>query len=340
MEFNNKQLILVGEDYIVEEVIKPRLSKPGPGDSLGPLDDARDLIPRGPRLVFSIDGGSISGMKLPWRTYADIGWAAVTGALSDHLAKASYPYGFMVAVGVQPSLGIGSLNELISGVYAASKHYGVKYLGGDTNSARDGWIAVSVIGFTTAKKLPRRDGARPGDAIVVVGEYGAMGLIAMHGSGISEIMPWIKDATQRPTINMALAEVVAQNYRWIHASMDVSDGLGYTLYKVSIESGILSRVYRMPPVRSEVWEACSYDEKRVWEAVLNGGEEYGAVFYVDPGGLKHFTSQLEEAGITYSIVGEALQDKPGLRIGDYKPGELTIYRWDQFRTWTRIGINE
>ncbi len=334
MEFNDKELVFIGEEYVIKKIIKPHLSPPEPGESLGPLDDVRDLIPHGPRLTFSVDGSNIASLKLEWRTYADVGWAALTGALSDHVVKGSHPHAVMVALGVSPNTHISSLKDLIAGIYAAVKHYGVRYMGGDLNSSVTEWIAVSVIGYTSAKRLPRRDGAKPGDKIIVTGKYGAMGMVATGRADLVKYFPWIEGETKRPIISIDLAEIVAANYRWIHASMDVSDGLGYTVITISRDSRVKSILKRPPVIHAGVLEYCGEDVKCIWDLALNGGEEYGGVFYVDPGGVEQFTQQLSEAGIPYRIVGEAVEGEPGLVIEDYP--DARIKRWDQFMKWTDI----
>ncbi len=337
MGMNNKSVALWTEKKVIEELIAPLLSKREHGESLDKLDDVRDILPHGARIVVNIDGGDIPRMKYPWRTYADVGWTAVVGVMSDHLAKGSIPYAMLVSLGVTPNTSVNDLKNLLEGIYAATREYGLRYLGGDLNSSNSLWISIAIIGFTSAKKLPTRDGAKPGDKIVVVGKYGASGVIALEGTLYAKLLPWVIEATQRPYVKTELAYVVAKHYRVIHASMDTSDGLGYTLYEISKRSKVKSILVDKPLHYEELYQNCIKKidtEKCIWSLILSGGEEYGAVFYVDPRGVKDFTSDLEAYGIPYKVVGEAMEGEPGVKVKDVK--ELEVMYWDQFTGWKKL----
>ena len=73
----------LGEKSVIEKIISRYISKPGYGEYLDFPNDARDIIPIAPRILFSIDGYALDKVKLPWRTMRDVGYAAVVGAISD-----------------------------------------------------------------------------------------------------------------------------------------------------------------------------------------------------------------------------------------------------------------
>ncbi len=328
---------LNGEKSIINKIIYPLLSRSVEGGTLGPLDDARDFIPKAPRIVVNSDGGDVEAAKYKWRTYADVGWSMIVGALGDHIVKGSIPYAILVTMGIPASIDVSVLENLFNGIYAAVREYRLKYLGGDLNSSCSIWVSVTAIGFTSAKKLPRRDGALPGDKIVVVGEYGASGLIALEGEEYANMYPWIKEVTQRPHIRIELAHIVAKHYRSIHASMDVSDGLGYTIYEISMRSGVRSILKNKPLYYEAIDDYCSRRRNReecLWSTILSGGEEYGGVFYVDPAGLEEFINDLESFNIPYRVVGEAAKDNPGIEIEGIE--HIDIMYWDQLQGWKKL----
>ncbi|MEZ0394178.1 MAG: thiamine-phosphate kinase [Desulfurococcaceae archaeon] len=321
-----------GEDAAIEAISRflgnTRLG------SLSHPDDARDAIPLGPRLVFNVDGYSIRSLALPWRSLADIGWSAVVGALSDHYAKGSVPAYAMVALGLDPGWEIGQLEELARGLWEAARAHGVEIVGGDTNSAGDPWIAVAVIGFSSARRLPGRRGMGPGDRIVVTGTYGAMGFVSLRGIEEAGRRGWVVELTRRPRPDPRVAFAVQAAHELLRASMDVSDGLGYTLLHLSRLNGVGIVLEDLPPHPSELEEECGGDRECLWRYVLSGGEEYGCVFAVGEDG-KRFLEELDGMGVEYKVVGRAVEGPPGVFVKGV--GEARFLAWDQFAGFSARG---
>src|SRR5579872_2295886 len=108
---------------------------------------------------------------------------AVAMCVSDFAAKGVRPTAFMVSVGLRRGTPEEKVVELASGLLEASHEWNVKLVGGDTSEADDLIIDCSMTGF--AKKIVRRDGARPGECVVTSGPFGqtAAGLkILMDGA--------------------------------------------------------------------------------------------------------------------------------------------------------------
>ena len=64
-----------------------------------------------------------------------------------------------------------NIEGLANGFAIASKEFGVKIVGGDTNEAGELVIDCSMIGFPVFK-VPTRSGAKPGDYVIVSGAFG------------------------------------------------------------------------------------------------------------------------------------------------------------------------
>ncbi len=333
MAAGKRELGFFSEEYVIDEIIAKYITPPSSTEYLGFHEDARDIFPISPRILFNVDGSSIRGLKLPWRTYRDVGYSAVAGAISDHVVKGSVPRDIMVSIGYDPRDGIENLEELIKGIADAVNEYKLRYLGGDTNKSSDPWISVAAIGYTSAKKPPTRSHGCPGDIVVVTGRYGAMGVVAIDGIDKAGKLEWVVKATKRPHINIRLAYIVATHYREINAAMDVSDGLGYTLLELATRSGIRIVLNQLPLYYDELHELCS-DEKCLWRYVLNGGEEYGGVFLVRRTSAERFLRDLENYDIPYKIIGYAVEGEPG--VVHEKLGLIDIYRWDQFSGWKKL----
>lgn|GEM_PF-599467 len=335
MAARDKKLAGIGEDELVEIILK-YLDPSKPYEHLPPGDDARDFLPRGPKQVFSSDAYSFSSLKLPWRTWRDAGWAGVVGCISDHFSKGSIPDIAMVSLGLSPSMSLGDFVELIEGIREVLTYYRVVYGGGDLNSSSDPWISASIVGFTTAKKPPRRYGARPGDKIVVTGKYGAMGIVSIDGVEEASRYKWVVEATRRPKPQVETSIVIAAHYRWIDASMDVSDGLSYTIHLMAKGSGLSARIDSPPLHYEELDEFCrdKKDPKRcVIERCLAGGEEYGVVLALPEKYVGEVTSYMDMYGVSYKVIGEFIDGgEPGKIY--WRGREISVVGWDQFRGWS------
>ncbi len=331
MEAGDKTLGDIGEKRVIEEIISKYIAKPFFDEHLGFPNDARDLLPMAPRILFSIDGYSLSRAKLPWRSYSDLGYSAIVGAVSDHLVKGGFPRDIMVSIGFPPDTSIDVFKEFFEGIGEALNEYGLRLLGGDLNVSNDPWIDVAVLSYTSAKKPPGRCCGFVGDKVIVTGLYGAMGYVVLHGFEEASRVEWVVENTRRPHIYPGLAVVVSMNYRVIHASMDVSDGLGYTLLELArlMNHGI--ELHGFPKYYRGVEELCR-DDLCMLKYLLNGGEEYGAVLFVDKNMYEYVLDYLYKLEIPATVVGEVVDKSPHIYYRGETIDDLVI-EWDQFRGW-------
>lgn len=324
------KLSSLGEERVVEKIVE-LLDKQCFGERLGPGDDARDILSRSHRILFSIDGYSIESVLLPWRTLRDVGWAIVTGSISDIVSKSGVPEGVMASIGVPSSWSLNNLLELVTGVREACSYYKTRFLGGDTNSSETPWITVAVVGFTSTAYPPPRSGARIGDTVIVVGDnYGAMGVVALDGVKEASRHRWVIEKTKRPTLYLDTALVIQKYGKNIHASMDVSDGLAYTLHTIAKLSNTGIEIYDKPVYPRELDEYCRGDEKCIWDRILYGGEEYGVVLITDPNIIDNIKKDLDDYGIPYRVVGRIVSHREVV-VRNY--GVVKPKRWDQFSGW-------
>lgn len=156
-----------------------------------------------------------------------IGRKALAVNLSDLAAMAAEPVAAVVALVLPRIGGLKLAQNIFEGLLPLAEQYDLAIAGGDTNSW-DGPLALSVtlIGKVTKAKDSdhpqplQRDGAQPGDRIIVTGRFG--GSILGHHFDFN---PRVREAI---TLN--------QRYR-LHAGIDTSDGLSIDLSRVVKESG-------------------------------------------------------------------------------------------------------
>ncbi|MFM5907443.1 MAG: thiamine-phosphate kinase [Novosphingobium sp.] len=190
-------------------------------------DDAAVLELGGETLVLTHDSMAEGVHFLSAQDPADIAWKLVATNMSDLAAKGAKPLG--VLIGYQ--LGRDDA-RFLEGLQAALHHYGAALLGGDTighNGPQT--LGLTALGLATAKPVPSRGGARPGDTLWLTGQLGAamIGLEALKcGQGNSE-------AYRRPSARLAEGLALAPQ---VTAMMDVSDGLLIDAARMARASGV------------------------------------------------------------------------------------------------------
>ena len=149
------------------------------------------------------------------------GYKSLAVNLSDLAAMASRPLAAVIAVALPRQDAANLAVQLYEGLLPLALRHNLAIAGGDTNTW-DGPLVVSItaLGTVTPRGPLRRQGAWPGDRIVVTGALG--GSILGHHLDFS------------PRVEEAL--LLNDRYE-LHAGMDVSDGLSLDLFRLTAESG-------------------------------------------------------------------------------------------------------
>ncbi|CCC82655.1 AIR synthase related protein [Thermoproteus tenax] len=222
-------------------------------------------------LALKVDGFAESYAKMPFHTYADMGWRAVAAALSDMKVKLAHTKAVLSSITApEPHKAL----EVFRGILEAATHFGVRYLGGDLNQGVEVVVDIMAVG-TTAVKIGRRP--RAGHVLITPPLFGYTGLAfaAFEHDGESPIVAkgirWLK----RPSLDWPPPPPP----ECISASMDSSDGLADVL--LTMAKGVDIVVERLPAPQEVISEALRLGFEPE-EVVFNAGEEYLPVFAVDP----------------------------------------------------------
>jgi thiamine-monophosphate kinase len=152
---------------------------------------------------------------------ARIGRKALAVNLSDLAAMGARPVACFVAVALPRQGGEALARGVYEGIFALARQFDTAIAGGDTNSWNGNLVInVTVVGEVDADKAWKRSGARPGDQILVTGEFGG----SIRGKHF--------DFTPRVAEAMWLGANAG-----IQAAIDVSDGLSLDLSRICQESG-------------------------------------------------------------------------------------------------------
>jgi len=293
--------------------------------SVGPGDDAAVAAHGSGDLVLTTDA-LVEGVhfRRDVTTPRDLGYKAIAVNLSDVAAMAASPRYAVCALTLSEAVDAAWVMELAGGMRECCDEFAVSLVGGNLARGRDVTIAVTVTGEVVPGRAVRRDGARPGDHLVVTGSLGG----AAAGLRLAEQRSWNdaeRDALRRhvrPTPRVGEAGVLARH--GVTSMIDVSDGLALDLSRVCAASDVGARldVRRLP-----VHPAATSDE------ALRGGEDYELLATLPSHeAVAAARSELDDAfGVALAEIGVIIEE--GFvaldERGDERP--LEPEGWDHFR---------
>lgn len=278
-----------------------------PNLRLGAGDDAAvlDLGAR-PDCVITVDMITEGvDFTLSDTSLARIGHKALAVNLSDLAAMAARPLAAVVALALPRAGALETAIGIYEGMFPLAERYNVAIAGGDTNTW-DGPLAISVtaVGQVTERGVLRRDAARPGDAIIVTGEFGGS-ILDKH----LDFEPRVKEAL-----------LLNERYE-VHAGMDVSDGLSLDLWRMAQASGcgaVLDLASVPVAVAAQEIERLRNDGVTALDHALADGEDFELLLAAAPDEARRIVSE-SRLGLPLTIVGEFIAE-PGLWQG-FESGE-------------------
>lgn len=224
------------------------------------LDDDAAVLEFGGELLVLTHDMLVEGVHfLPDQDPADVAWKLVATNISDLAAKGAEPIGVLLGY----TLGRDDA-RFLAGLAEALDHYGAPLLGGDTVGGGERQaLGLTALGRATARPVPSRTGARPGEDLWLTGAVGAamIGFEALR-SGTGDSL-----AYRRPQARLAEGIALAPQ---VTAMMDVSDGLLLDSWRLARASGVTIALDS-----AAVPLACS--EARRAEA-LRWGDDYELLF--------------------------------------------------------------
>ena len=219
-----------------------------------------------------------------------IGRKALAVNLSDIAAMAGIPRAALVGLVLPRTGGLALAQALYEGLLPLAAEYGVSLVGGDTNTW-DGPLVISItlVGTPGPSGPLRRNGARPGDRILVTGTLGGS-LLGRH----FDFQPRVREAL-----------VLAERYQ-LHAAMDISDGLSLDLSRMAAASGCGARLVleRVPisPAAHE-WSRQLADGSTPLDHALSDGEDFELLLAVPPAEAARLLAD-QPLGVPLSDLGE------------------------------------
>jgi thiamine-monophosphate kinase len=183
-----------------------------------------------------------------------IGHKAVGRVLSDIAAMGAQPQWLLVNVVAPPEQDIRALEKIYEGMNALCRRFGATIIGGDL--AQGACLELHVFGTGTvpAGTALLRSGAQPEDCIFTTGPLGC----SLAGKHL-DFVPRVEEG------------LFLRETGWVHAMMDISDGLATDLRHILKQSGV------------GAWlESDQVPRNGSLDQALHDGEDFELLFTVSP----------------------------------------------------------
>jgi thiamine-monophosphate kinase len=273
------------------------------------LDDValidNGIVIKSDMLVASTDVPS--GMK-PWQAARK----SIVSCISDLAAKGVRPHAAVISLGIPKSCSMRrpDIEGLAEGFAIASKEFGVKIVGGDTNEAGELVIDCSMIGFPRFK-VPTRNGAKPGDYVIVSGAFGfapaGLAILLQNANEITvsssssrrfrkHAVKSVLEPHPRQSFGLALA-------RYFSSSIDSSDGLAVSLYELTSQSERVDIIIYNIPAAEGLDKFAEENNLDKHELVFHGGEEYEIVATISHTKIRQAEAAARKAGVSLHVIG-------------------------------------
>lgn len=243
------------------ELIASVLPKPSPATVTGIGDDC--AVIRKPDRNNSFDllkaDALVEGIHyLRGTRLSDVGWKALCRPISDIAAMGGIPHDAVVTVAAPSDWGTAEWRALYQGMGRAARAFNVSIVGGETvRSPGPLFLSIAMTGSVSKKCLRLRSGGRSGDLLCVTGNLGGSFKSGRH----LRFRPRLEEGQW------------LASQRAVTAMMDLSDGLGSDLPKLSEASGCSFRI---------VLESLPIHRGGRTDQALTDGEDYELLLSIDP----------------------------------------------------------
>jgi thiamine-monophosphate kinase len=236
-----------------------RFAGRGRGVLVGVGDDTA-VLSRGRGRLLATTDALVAGVDFtPDERPESVGRKAANVNFSDIAAMGGAPRFVLATLCLPPGIGARWGERVMRGVVAASRAGGASLVGGDL-SATSGPAIVSVTALGEAVRPVLRSGARPGDAIGVTGACGGS-ILGRH-------------LTFHPRV--AEGRRLA---RFVHAMVDVSDGLAADLGHILDASGVGADLESSAlPVHADARRVAKKSGRGALLHALSDGEDFELLF--------------------------------------------------------------
>lgn len=251
-----------------------------------------------------------------------LGYKAVVVNLSDVCAMNATATQITVSIAVSSRFPLEALEALYAGIETAAHIYNVDVVGGDTASSNKGLI-ISITAIGEVESEVYRNGAKPGDLLVVTGDLGAayMGLqILEREKEVYKVNPnsqpdldpysYIVERQLKPEARRDVVKLFL-DLKLIPTSMiDISDGLSSEIMHLCKQSHVGCDLYEDKiPLDPQVIATCEEFNIDSTTVALNGGEDYELLFTVSQQDYPKI-----KGNPNLTVIGYIKEEKEGMHL--------------------------
>ena len=254
-----------------------------------------------------------------WTDCETLGHKAVAVNLSDIAAMGGTPRYLYLGLACPGETAVEDLNAFLTGALAEAEQYNVTLVGGDTCRSPGPWmISVTIEGSTPKHQAIGRDGAQPGDLIMVSGTLGDSALALHLLRDSKEPESALLARHHQPKARVELGRQLGEQ-SLAKAMIDISDGLASDLEHILQASQVDAIIEEDKLPLSEVFQQHTDTNPALRELALYGGEDYELLFSVAPENVAEITALSAEINLPITCIGViqegsgalSLQDKTG-----------------------------
>ncbi len=312
----------LGEFGLIERLTQAAASRDDVVVGIG--DDAAVLrVTPGSLLVASsdmlVEGVHFLKDRIPARA---LGHKLLAISLSDMAAMGATPKFALVSLALPQDTEVEFIQNVYDGLHCLADRFGVSLVGGDTVSASQLVLDLTVLGEVVPDNYRLRSGARSGDLIIVTGDLGssAAGLAWELASPDPDRASAANLREQSIRSHYWPEPQVAVARAWcgqglLTALNDISDGLASEVNEICTASKAGAVLYAdQIPISPCASEAATLLDKDIWELCLNGGEDYQLLATLPGDQLSVATRTAAELGVKVSVIGEIKPEAEGIML--------------------------
>lgn len=308
---------------------REQAENPHAGVVLGIGDDCALLqIPAGQQLAVSVDT-LVADVHFPATADAEnIAERSLRVNLSDLAAMGAEPLWFTLALTL-PAVDEEWLRSFSRGLFRAAREFNIALVGGDTTSGPLS-ITLQVMGSVAPARAMRRDGASPGDYVLVTNYLGdgaaALAVIQNRVQLAAEHESYLRARFYQPQPRIAEAKLINE---FASAALDISDGLVADLGHICSASDLAAVIdVENLPLSPALLAFEDLDQARRW--ALSGGDDYELCFTVAPEHMPEIAMLIAQGKLQVTVIGELVTGSGVHCELDGKPFELAQSGYQHF----------
>ena len=219
--------------------------------------------------------------KKEWMSYEKIARKAMLVNISDAIAMNAKPKYALLSIAMPRNISKKEASNLAAGFIKTAKEFGIEIIGGDTIANVKLDISVTIVS-TSARPLFRK-GIKKGDFLAYTGKLGA------SAKDLKRLTRGGRVHAKSKFLNIQLRDdFMLRTRRYLHAGMDISDGLFSDLEKLSLANGLGFAFIRSVSKA----QGCS-------------GEEYELLFSFDPRNKKAIMQRAKQTRTPVTVFAKA-----------------------------------